>query len=227
MALAGLAVGALGQRSDPRRRRARRPTCRRSSSTCSRSSPDRVPAFHEFLAILGPLLGIAFGFDADQRRALATHPAAPGRSADPSRRGDQRQVRRRTRRDRVGPRRGDGRRRVVRDAAPRHRTDHRTTSCACSPSSSSPSCTSPCGWRWRSCCRWSLVGPPRPHWRASPSGCVFTLFGGLIAGLVADTVHPVPSTSPTTEQVLANARLELTVRRFSPSSSTRKRPACC
>ena len=46
---------------------------------------------------------------------------------------------------------------------------------------------------------------------------VFTLFGGLIAGLVADTVHPVPTTSPTTEQVLANARLELMVRRFSPS----------
>ncbi|MGZ4680021.1 MAG: ABC transporter permease, partial [Ilumatobacteraceae bacterium] len=46
---------------------------------------------------------------------------------------------------------------------------------------------------------------------------VFTLFGGLIAGLVADTMHPVPSTSPSTEQVLANARLELRVRRFSPS----------
>jgi len=27
-------------------------------------SPDRVPAFHEFVAVLGPLLGIAFGFDA-------------------------------------------------------------------------------------------------------------------------------------------------------------------
>jgi ABC-2 type transport system permease protein len=27
-------------------------------------SPDRVPAFHEFVGILGPLLGIAFGFDA-------------------------------------------------------------------------------------------------------------------------------------------------------------------
>src|SRR5690606_6301111 len=27
-------------------------------------SPERVPAFHEFLGILGPLLGIAFGFDA-------------------------------------------------------------------------------------------------------------------------------------------------------------------
>src|SRR6185295_2494043 len=27
-------------------------------------APDRIPAFHEFLGILGPLLGIAFGFDA-------------------------------------------------------------------------------------------------------------------------------------------------------------------
>src|SRR5258706_2165928 len=27
-------------------------------------APDRVPAFHEFLGILGPLVGIAFGFDA-------------------------------------------------------------------------------------------------------------------------------------------------------------------
>ena len=26
-------------------------------------SPDRVPAFYEFIGILGPLLGIAFGFD--------------------------------------------------------------------------------------------------------------------------------------------------------------------
>ena len=46
---------------------------------------------------------------------------------------------------------------------------------------------------------------------------VFTLFGGLIAGLVADTVHPVPDVDPTAEVVLANARLELNVRRFSPS----------
>ena len=40
---------------------------------------------------------------------------------------------------------------------------------------------------------------------------VFTLFGGLIAGLVADTVHPVPAANPTTEEVLDNARLEQNV----------------
>ena len=38
-------------------------------------SPQRVPAFHEFLGILGPLLGIAFGFDAiNGERAQGTLP---------------------------------------------------------------------------------------------------------------------------------------------------------
>ena len=38
-------------------------------------SPQRVPAFHEFLGILGPLLGIAFGFDAiNGERAQRTLP---------------------------------------------------------------------------------------------------------------------------------------------------------
>ena len=38
-------------------------------------SPQRVPAFHEFLGILGPLLGIGFGFDAiNGERAQRTLP---------------------------------------------------------------------------------------------------------------------------------------------------------
>jgi ABC-2 type transport system permease protein len=38
-------------------------------------SPERVPAFHEFIAILGPLLGIAFGFDGvNAERAQRTLP---------------------------------------------------------------------------------------------------------------------------------------------------------
>jgi ABC-2 type transport system permease protein len=38
-------------------------------------SPERVPAFHEFIGILGPLLGIAFGFDAvNGERAQRTLP---------------------------------------------------------------------------------------------------------------------------------------------------------
>lgn len=38
-------------------------------------APERVPAFHEFIGILGPLLGIAFGFDAvNTERAQRTLP---------------------------------------------------------------------------------------------------------------------------------------------------------
>ena len=38
-------------------------------------SPDRVPSFYEFIGILGPLLGIAFGFDAiNGERSLGTLP---------------------------------------------------------------------------------------------------------------------------------------------------------
>jgi ABC-2 type transport system permease protein len=44
---------------------------------------------------------------------------------------------------------------------------------------------------------------------------VLTLFAGLIAGVVADSVHSVPADAAT-EDVLANARLELSVRRLSP-----------
>ena len=79
----------------PRRRR-------RSSSTCSRCRPQRVPAFHEFLGILGPLLGIAFGFDAiNGERSQGTLPRLVV-AADPPRRDHQRQVRRRHRRHRAG-----------------------------------------------------------------------------------------------------------------------------
>jgi len=44
---------------------------------------------------------------------------------------------------------------------------------------------------------------------------VMTMFAGLIAGVVADAVHSVDANSPV-EEVLANARLELTIRRLSP-----------
>ena len=44
---------------------------------------------------------------------------------------------------------------------------------------------------------------------------VFTLFAGLIAGVVADSVHSVNATS-TIDEVLSNARLELNIRRLSP-----------
>jgi ABC-2 type transport system permease protein len=50
---------------------------------------------------------------------------------------------------------------------------------------------------------------------------VLTLFAGLIAGVIADAVHPAPSDA-STEQVLDNARAELTVRRFSPDELYRE-----
>ena len=50
---------------------------------------------------------------------------------------------------------------------------------------------------------------------------VLTLFAGLIAGVIADAVHPAPADA-STEQVLDNARAELTVRRFSPDELYRE-----
>jgi ABC-2 type transport system permease protein len=44
---------------------------------------------------------------------------------------------------------------------------------------------------------------------------LLTLFAGLIAGIVADSVHGVSADAPA-EDVLANARVELNVRRLSP-----------
>ena len=62
----------------------------------------QIPPFTTFIAFLGPLLGIAFGFDGDQRRARRGHAAATAVAADPPRRRDQRQVRGRAgRRSRV------------------------------------------------------------------------------------------------------------------------------
>ena len=49
-----------------------------------------------------------------------------------------------------------------------------------------------------------------------------TLFGGLIAGVIADAVHSVDANS-TVEQVLANARLELNIRRLSPDQLYKRR----
>jgi ABC-2 type transport system permease protein len=179
-------------------------------------APDRVPAFHEFIAILGPLLGIAFGFDAvNGERSQRTLP---------------RLVSQPIHRDEVingkfvaglgaialalasvmlvvvaygmlrlgiGPTLGESVRMmaffvvaVVYIAL------------------------------WLALAMVLSVMTRRAA-TAALAGIavwlVFTLFGGLIAGLVADTMHPVPAANPTTEQVLDNARLEQTVKRFSPS----------
>ena len=177
-------------------------------------SPERVPAFHEFLGILGPLLGIAFGFDAiNGERAQRTLP---------------RLVAQPIHRDEIingkfvaglgaialalacliaivgaygalrlgiGPSVGD----LVRIVA-----------------FFLVAVVYIALWLALSLllsvvCRRAATAALA----AIAMWLVFTLFVGLIAGVVADTAHDVPANA-TTEQVLDNARLELNVRRFSP-----------
>ncbi|HWM20597.1 MAG TPA: ABC transporter permease [Ilumatobacteraceae bacterium] len=177
-------------------------------------SPERVPAFHEFLGILGPLLGIAFGFDAvNGERAQGTLPRlvaqpihrdeiingkfAAGISAIAlalasvialvSAYGAIRLG--------IGPTQSD----LVRIFA-----------------FYAVAVVYIALWLALSLLL-SVVSR-----RASTAALaaiaiwlVLTLFAGLIAGVVADTFRDVPADA-TSEDVLANARLELTVRRLSP-----------
>src|SRR6476659_1288721 len=179
-------------------------------------APDRVPAFHEFLGILGPLLGIAFGFDAvNGERSQRTLPRLV---AQPIHRDEVINgkfvaglgaialalasvmlvvVAYGMLRLGIGPTIGE----VVRMVA------FFVVAVVYIA-------------LWLALATMLSVVTRRAA-TAALAGIaiwlVFTLFGGLIAGLVADTVHPVPATDPTAEVVLANARLELNVRRISPS----------
>ncbi len=177
-------------------------------------SPDRVPAFHEFLGILGPLLGIAFGFDAiNGERAQRTLP---------------RLVSQPIHRDEIingkfvaglaaialtlatvialvggygalrlgiGPSRGD----LVRIfafyvVAVVYIALWLALALVLSVTS-----------RRAATAALAAIG----IW------LLFTLFAPLIAGMVADAVHDTGGDA-TAEDLLANARLELNVRRFSP-----------
>ncbi len=179
-------------------------------------SPDRVPAFHEFLAILGPLLGIAFGFDAiNGERSQRTLP---------------RLVSQPIHRDEVINGKfvaGIGAIALALAAVMAVVASYGMLRLGVGPTTNDVVrmlaffvvAVVYIGLWLALAIALSVL--TRRAATAALAGIaiwlVFTLFGGLIAGLVADTVHPVPSTSPTTEQVLANARLELMVRRFSPS----------
>lgn len=178
-------------------------------------SPQRVPAFHEFLAILGPLLGIAFGFDAiNGERSQRTLP---------------RLVAQPIHRDEVINGKfvaGLGAISVALAAVMAVVVSYGMVRLGIGPTTSDVI-------RmiaffvvavvyialWLALATVLSVVTRRAATAALASiaiWLVFTLFGGLIAGLIADTVHPTPATA-TTEQVLANARLELDVRRVSPS----------
>ncbi|HEX4981583.1 MAG TPA: ABC transporter permease [Ilumatobacteraceae bacterium] len=177
-------------------------------------SPERVPAFHEFLGILGPLLGIAFGFDAiNGERAQGTLPRlvaqpihrdevingkfAAGISAIAlalgcviaivSGYGAIRLG--------IGPTSGD----VIRILA-----FYVVAIVYIS--------------LWLALALVLSVASRRAATAALAAiaiWLVLTLFAGLIAGVVADSLRSVPSDA-TTENVLDNARLELAVRRLSP-----------
>lgn len=179
-------------------------------------APDRVPAFHEFIAILGPLLGIAFGFDAvNGERSQRTLP---------------RLVAQPIHRDEVINGKfvaGLGAIALALGAVMAVVAAYGMLRLGIGPT---------IGEVVRMLAFFFVAVVYIALWlalatvlsvltrRAATAALagiaawlVFTLFGGLIAGLVADTVHPVPTANPTAEAVLANARLEQNVRRFSPS----------
>jgi ABC-2 type transport system permease protein len=179
-------------------------------------APDRVPAFHEFVAILGPLLGIAFGFDAvNGERSQRTLP---------------RLVSQPIHRDEVINGKfvaGLGAIALALAAVMAVVVSYGMLRLGIGPTTSEVvrmiaffvvAVVYIALWLALAT---SLSVLTRRAATAALAGIaawlVFTLFGGLIAGLVADTVHPVPAANPTTEVVLANARLEQNVRRFSPS----------
>ena len=178
-------------------------------------APDRVPAFHEFIAILGPLLGIAFGFDAvNGERSQRTLP---------------RLVAQPIHRDEVINGKfvaGIGAIALALAAVMAVVVSYGMLRLGIGPTTSDVvrmlaffvvAVVYIALWLALAVV---LSVVTRRAATAALAGIaiwlVFTLFGGLIAGLVADTVHPAPATA-TTEAQLANARLELTVRRFSPS----------
>jgi len=177
-------------------------------------SPDRVPAFYEFLGILGPLLGIAFGFDAiNGERAQRTLPRLV---SQPIHRdeiingkfvagigaialtlacliaivGGYGAIRLG-----VGPSVGDLTRLIAFFVVAVVYIS-----------------------LWLALALLLSVVCRRAATAALAAiaiWLVLTLFAGLIAGVIADSAHRITADS-TTEEVLANARLELNVRRFSP-----------
>ena len=177
-------------------------------------SPDRVPAFHEFLGILGPLLGIAFGFDAI--------------SGERSQRTLPRLVSQPIHRDEI----------INGKFAAGIGAIAFTLACLIAVVAGYGALRLGVGptvsdfvrivafylvavvyislWLALSLllsvvCRRAATAALA----AIAIWLVLTLFAGLIAGVIADSMHSVP-TDATTEQVLINVRTELNVRRLSP-----------
>jgi ABC-2 type transport system permease protein len=177
-------------------------------------SPERVPAFHEFIGILGPLLGVAFGFDAiNGERSQGTLP---------------RLVAQPIHRDEIINGKfvaGIGAIALGLAAVMAIVGGYGALRLGIGPTWSDLT---------RAVAFYIVAITYISLWlalailfsvlarRAATAALaalaiwlVFTLFGGLIAGVVADAVHDVDAQS-STEQVLADARLELQIRRLSP-----------
>jgi ABC-2 type transport system permease protein len=177
-------------------------------------SPERVPAFHEFVAILGPLLGIAFGFDAINReRAERTLPRLV---SQPLHRDD-----------------------VITGkfvagliaiafalgAVVAVVVGYGIIRLGITPTGSDVVrlvgffiVTLAYIGLWLALAIVASILARRAATAAFATialWLVLTLFAGLIAGVLADTFRDLPD-NPTREQVLDNARFELNVRRISP-----------
>lgn len=177
-------------------------------------SPDRVPAFHEFIGILGPLLGIAFGFDAiSGERSQRTLPRLVSQP-------------------------------IHRDEIINGKFVAGLTAIGFALAAVMAivggygALELGVGPTWTDLARvlafylvtlayialWlALAILLSVFTRRAASAALttiaiwlmFTLFGGLIAGVIADAIHPVTADS-SGDQVLRNARLDLDLRRLSP-----------
>jgi ABC-2 type transport system permease protein len=177
-------------------------------------SPERVPAFHEFIGVLGPLLGIAFGFDAiNAERAQRTLP---------------RLVSQPIHRDEIVNGKFAAATAVIAlvlASLVLVVSGYGALRLGVGPTA---------GDTVRLVAFWAVAVVYVAFWlalatllsvltrRAATAALaaialwlVFTLFAGLIAGIITDAVRPLPDEA-TAEQVLDHARFELNVRRVSP-----------
>jgi ABC-2 type transport system permease protein len=184
-------------------------------------SPDRVPAFHELVAIIGPLLGIAFGFDAiNGERAQRTLPRLV---AQPLHREEVINGKFVAGIAAIG---------VVLAALMTLVCAYGIFVLGVTPAAADLvriatfyAVSVVYIGLWLALALLLSVATRRAA-TAALAGIaiwlVLTLFFGLIAGAIADAVHPVPADSPTTEEVLDNARFELNLRRLSPDQLYRE-----
>lgn len=177
-------------------------------------SPERVPAFHEFIGILGPLLGIAFGFDAiNAERSQRTLP---------------RLVSQPIHRDEIVNGKfvaGLGAIAFALAAVIAIVGGYGALRLGLGPTTSDFTrllafyvvAVVYVGLWLALAILFSVISrrPATTALTAIAIWLVLTLFGSLISGVIADAVRPVGS-GATVEEVLANARLDLNIRRVTP-----------